>query len=188
MADFTDKFNQKYKETPNSFGEKPMQIVENITKYKKQGAVLDLGVGNGRNTIYLLSKGFNVTGIDSSSEGLQIIKEKASENVNLKLIESDVNKYSPKEKYDIILAIGLLHFLTTDQIDSLVKKMQNWTKSNGLNVIAVRMTQNLLGDLLHIFQENELKEHYTKKNWKILEYKEVQAGTRKIAIIISQKS
>ena len=65
-----------------------------------------------------------------------------------------------EEKFDLVLAVGLLHFLNTKDVNSLISKMRVWTKQGGLNVIAVRMVQNYRQDLPHVFKHDELKEFY----------------------------
>ncbi len=55
---FKNRFDQKYKDSPDTFGTKPMPILEKALEHIHTGKALDLGVGNGRNTLYLLSKSF----------------------------------------------------------------------------------------------------------------------------------
>ena len=181
-SDFSNLFNQKYKGNRDSFGLDPLPVVKESLKYISSGDVLDLGVGNGRNTLYLLSKSFNVTGVDSSEEGIKILKNKVGENPNLEIILTDVMKFEPTKKYDFILAMGLLHFLTEEQGLSLISKIQNWTKNGGINVIGAKMNQNIANNLPHIFKHNELKGYYEKENWFIKFYEEKGAS-----FLIAQK-
>ena len=187
--DFKNRFNEKYKISPGLFGGGPMPIVESALKYISGGDVLELGVGNGRNALYLLSKSFDVTGVDVSKEGLEVLRQEAGKNPKLHLVESDVLKFSSDKKYDLVLAIGLLHFLSLEDIKLLVKRIKEWTRPGGLNVIAVRMTQNLRNDLPHIFASNELKNFYLEDGWEIKEYSEEERGVgRKLASLIAQKN
>ena len=186
--DFKNRFNEKYKMSPGLFGGGPMPVVENALRYVSGGSALELGVGNGRNALYLLSKSFDVTGVDVSGEGLEILRQEAGENPKLHLVESDVLEFSSDKKYDLVLAVGLLHFLNSEDIKLLVGRMKEWTKPGGLNVIAVRMTQNLRNDLPHIFQHDELKSFYLEDGWEIKEYQEKEKGPgRKVASVIAQK-
>lgn len=52
-------------------------LIDSISYFKK-GSVLDLACGDGRNSFFLLSQGFKVTGIDFSNEALQRLKRFAS--------------------------------------------------------------------------------------------------------------
>lgn len=49
---------------------KPEEALVKSIEYFKNGTVLDVACGDGRNTIFLLERGFNVTGIDFSEEAL----------------------------------------------------------------------------------------------------------------------
>jgi tellurite methyltransferase len=185
---FKNRFDQKYKNIPNVFGDKPMPIIEKALEYVSKGTALDLGVGNGRNTIYLLSKGFKVTGVDMSEEGIKLVKSKVPEESDLKLIVSDVLNYETDEKFDFICVIGLLHFLEIEDINTLIGKIKSYTKPGGLNVIGAKMTQNYIGDLPHVFTQGELKEFYTvDNNWIVKEYIEQGGEQRKVAMLIAQK-
>jgi hypothetical protein len=46
------------------FGEKPSPIVEALPKFISSGNALDIGAGDGGNSLYLASQGFNVTAND----------------------------------------------------------------------------------------------------------------------------
>ena len=186
-SDFKNRFDNKYKNTPMVFGGSPMPILEKALEYVSKGDALDLGVGNGRNTTYLLSKNFHVVGVDVSKEGIKLVEDRVSKDSNLELVVSNVLDYEPDKEFDLVCAIGLLHFLDKESINSLIKKMKKYTKKGGINVVAVRMFQNYRGDLPHIFARNELKNYYDEDGWKILEYNEQENGKRKIASLIAQK-
>lgn len=49
-------------------------LVKHIDLFQK-GSVLDLACGDGRNTLYLLENGFDVTGIDFSQSGLDRLRQ-----------------------------------------------------------------------------------------------------------------
>ena len=185
--DFKNRFNEKYKTTPRLFGEEPMPVVRKALTYIDKGKALELGVGNGRNTLFLLANSFEVTGVDMSREGIKILKERAGGNPNLNFIVSDVLEFETTQKFNLVLAIGLLHFLKKDKIDSLIRKMKKWTATGGFNVIATRMVQNFRQDLPHIFSPNELKNYYKDSNWEIEEYEEIEKGERKITSLIARK-
>ena len=64
-------------------------IVQNL-EYLKRGSVLDIACGDGRNSLYLLKNGFEVTGVDFSNKALERFKLFAKRNnyfVNTKQID-----------------------------------------------------------------------------------------------------
>lgn len=185
--DFKNRFDQKYKDNPNVFSGSPMPVLEKALKYISGGTALDLGVGNGRNAIYLLSKNFDVTGVDMSEEGIELLRNRVPEGSKLKLIVSSVLDFETDEKFDLVCAIGLLHFLNVEDINKLIVKIKKLTRDGGINVIAVRMTQNFRQDLPHIFEPNELKNFYVEAGWGIKEYQEMDRRRTKIASLIARK-
>lgn len=186
---FKSRFNQKYKQMPGTFGGDPSEMLRDALKHISTGkSALDLGAGNGRNVFYLLSNGFEVTGVDISKEGLELIKERAEDKSKINLVVSDVTDFDTDEKFDLVTATGLLHFLQKDQIDKVISNMQKFTKSGGVNVIGAKMQQNYRGDLPHVFEPDELRSYYDNGSWKIIEYSEkARRKPAEIATIIAKK-
>ena len=96
-----DRWNKKYDTKVYLFGEKPIPfLVDNIHILKK-GKALDLAMGEGRNGVYLATKGFNVTGFDISEKGLEKAHALAAKNnvkiktqvVDLETVELEPNSY-----------------------------------------------------------------------------------------------
>jgi ubiquinone/menaquinone biosynthesis C-methylase UbiE len=98
-----------------------------ISTLPKGSTVLDLGCGNGRNSIYLAKEGMEVVGIDFSRGLIKIAKNKiewkqVEENVNL--IEGDIDSLPLKdESVDAVLYIATLHHLPTpsERLESLLE-------------------------------------------------------------------
>ena len=188
---FKQNFDSRYKQGGALFGDEPMPLVVKATEIllkqsnddkagqKPSGvehlSALDLGVGDGRNALYLLKQGISVTGVDMSTEALKVLSQKATEYKDrLTLVESDVTKFEFTTQYDMILGLGLLHFLEYDQITKLIKQVQAHTKQSGLNVFAAKMTQNPRGSLPYVFKSGVLKSFYETDGWEILHYTETQ--------------
>ena len=64
-------------------------LVKNII-YLKSGTVLDLACGDGRNSLFLLQEGFNVTGVDFSIKALERLHNFAARN-NYKIYTKKVD-------------------------------------------------------------------------------------------------
>lgn len=97
--------------------------------------VLDLGIGQGRNSIPLAELGFNVTGVDYSSKCLEICKNACSK---LNLIQSDIRTFNiEKNKYDLISSRCVLHFFHKNDTSEVIKNIKDGLKTNGLVYIYV---------------------------------------------------
>ncbi|UCE74052.1 MAG: class I SAM-dependent methyltransferase [Methanomassiliicoccales archaeon] len=90
-----------------------------ISNLPKDSIVLDLGCGNGRNSIHLAKEGMKVIGIDFSRGLIKIAKNKlewkeVANRVNL--IEGDIGSLPlKKESVNAVLYIATIHHLPTPQ-------------------------------------------------------------------------
>jgi ubiquinone/menaquinone biosynthesis C-methylase UbiE len=69
----------------------------------KPQKILDLACGEGTFAVFMAKKGFQVTGVDQSSQMLQIASEKAKkENVNVEFHLHDMRSLSFEKKFDLV--------------------------------------------------------------------------------------
>lgn len=90
-----------YGTAPNDF------LVEHYSSLSEHGRVLCLADGEGRNSVFLASQGFEVTAIDQSAVGLEKAARLARERgVSLTLIQADLADWPlGTEHWDAIVAI-----------------------------------------------------------------------------------
>lgn len=74
-----------------------------ISKLKPQADAhfLDVACGRGRHSIYLNSKGFDVTGIDISDQNLELARE--HQNSSLRFIKHDMREVYKEDYFDIVI-------------------------------------------------------------------------------------
>lgn len=111
---------------------------ENLVSYfdlgiLKQGKALDIGCGNGRNSIYLAHKGFDVYGIDfaktSIDWGKQLAKEQ-SIGVNFSCQSIFDFKCEP-ESFDFIYDSGCFHHIKPHRRNQYLNTVIQLLKSDG---------------------------------------------------------
>ena len=91
-----DYYNTTYRENEDGvFNPAPSGFLTDVVRTLKPGRALDLGMGQGRNTIWLARQGWTVTGVDISDEGIRQANDQAR---TLKLSINTVN--SPIESFD----------------------------------------------------------------------------------------
>jgi SAM-dependent methyltransferase len=105
------------------------------------GAALDLGCGNGRNSVYLAQHGWQVTGVDFVKKAITTARARASAaGVAPRLIEGDVTRLPELlggERFDLFFDFGCLHGL---------KENERVPYADGVNALAgVRATLLLMG-------------------------------------------
>ena len=72
-----DLWNNVYLAPQPTFNTAPLQFLATATKGRTPGKALDVGMGQGRNAVWLATQGWDVTGIDISDRGVAIGIENA---------------------------------------------------------------------------------------------------------------
>ena len=96
-------------------------------KLEPGSQVLDIGCGNGRNSRYLASKGFQVTGIDISPAQVEIAKKRAEKELPENPIQfhvADATKLPFQDgQFSAVLYIATLHHLPSadERLKSLIE-------------------------------------------------------------------
>ncbi|MBI4892779.1 MAG: class I SAM-dependent methyltransferase [Acidobacteria bacterium] len=85
----------------------PSNLVLEATASLKPGAALDVGMGNGRNSVYLARKGWKVTGIDISEAAVKQAQQEAAKlKVEFDARAGDVEKMDlGHSRYDLIVCM-----------------------------------------------------------------------------------
>ena len=126
-------FDEAYKEKKEMFGHPYKELQDYFNNYPIKGSVLDLGCGQGRDSLFLASLGYKVTAIDNSKIGIeQMIHKARNQGLGVNSIVADVQKYKFKEKVDIILFDMLLHSFEKIQPLKLLKKYSGLLNKNGI--------------------------------------------------------
>jgi SAM-dependent methyltransferase len=71
-------FNNIYRTDNPVFSTQPNALVVATVERRKPGRALDIGIGQGRNSVFLALKGWDVTGFDASDEGIAIAQRNAA--------------------------------------------------------------------------------------------------------------
>jgi len=111
-------FDKEYAESIALYGHPYAELQEFFHNYPK-GSVLDLGCGQGRDSIFLASLGYQVTAVDSSQIGIEQMMKHASK---IDGIVANILDWEVKEKFDIILFDMVLHSFEKEQQIELIKK------------------------------------------------------------------
>ena len=158
---------------------------ECLKKYKVSPCTaIDIGAGEGRNSLYLASLGFNVYAIELSEVGAKKILQRAKDyGVEVAVLNTDIVTAS-KNLSDIGFAVALtsLEHMDYDYLLEAVKEIKRILKPGGY-IYAMVFTEDDPGykkDLLnasecalfikHYFKKGELKELFS--DFEILEYSE----------------
>lgn len=134
-----DIWDKKYNNNIYIYGKGPAKFLEeNIQYIPLRSKILDIGMGEGRNAVFLAKKGHHVVGIDISSVAVKKAESLAKEfNVRLNGIVTSFKDFNPPdEEFDVILCF---YFVNKD----LHKKMLKWLKPGGLLIYESFTTNQL---------------------------------------------
>jgi len=139
------------------------------------GKTLDLGCGNGRNSLYLSANGYSVTAWDKNPMSIANIERiKAAEGLdNLEIATVDLNALSFEGEYDFILSTVVMMFLEPQTIPGLIANMQCTTVPGGYNLIVAAMDTDDFPCTVGFpfaFKAGELAEYYS--GWEVVKYNE----------------
>jgi 2-polyprenyl-3-methyl-5-hydroxy-6-metoxy-1,4-benzoquinol methylase len=137
-----------YNKSKNKFywGLRPSPLLKKIIKLAPKGKALDIGGGEGRNSIFLAKNGFKVTAIDLSAEALEKLKNIAQENrlkVSTQVIDVRSFKFSPNQ-YSLIISISTLDFLKKSKAEEIIKKIKKSLVPEGIVYLSVFSTKGPL--------------------------------------------
>ena len=103
-----------YYQTENLFGDPYPELIEFFSPLPR-GPLLHLGCGHGRDAIPLAEMGFNVTGIDISSVGINQLNSVAeSKGLQLKGVVGDIYQFQSFLDFKYVLLDSMFHFLKKD--------------------------------------------------------------------------
>lgn len=139
------------------------------------GKTLDLGCGNGRNSLYLAANGYDVTAWDKNPMSIQnLLSIREAEGLeNLQAAVKDLNTLTIDGEYDFILSTVVMMFLESSTIPRLIPNMQRCTKPGGYNLIVAAMDTDDFPCTVGFpfaFKAGELKNYY--EGWDLLKYNE----------------
>jgi len=126
-------FDETYSKQEEFFGHAYQELQNYFSNHSKKGTLLDLGSGQGRDSLYLASIGYQVTAVDNSMVGIcQTLIKARKMGLKLKTIKADLFNVQLEKKFDIILFDMILHtFKKTQQLE-LLQKFSSYLKFNGV--------------------------------------------------------
>lgn len=135
-VNYDNKFKSNFPLFPPKFDSELKRYLNLL----KENEVLDLGIGQGRNSIPLVDQGFNVTGVDYSQKCLEICKNNCPK---LNLVQSDIRKFKiEKNKFDLIMSRCVLHFFHKNDCYEIIKNIKENLKADGIVYIHVFSTED----------------------------------------------
>jgi len=133
-----NKYESQYREQRGVCGEPFPEIASFFESYPKRAAqVVDLGCGQGRDTLMAARYGHSVLGIDFSKTGIrQMLEDAEAEKLDLEGNVADLTEYVIEGSYDVIILDRVLHMLKEEDRIHLLRQVAEHVAPDGFVLIA----------------------------------------------------
>jgi 2-polyprenyl-3-methyl-5-hydroxy-6-metoxy-1,4-benzoquinol methylase len=101
-------------------------------KGRKPGTALDIGIGEGRNALFLATQGWEVTGFDISDVAVKLAQEAAQQRgVRLEAFVEDADRFDyGRQRWDLVVGM-YMHAVVTRNAETIMESL----KPGGLLVV-----------------------------------------------------
>lgn len=126
-----DMWNATFRGEGSGFNKEPNHLLVETVAKLRPGSALDVAMGQGRNALYLASRGWKVTGVDFSDEGVRLARDAAAaRHLTLDAVNADLDKYDfGTDRWDLVT------FLYVPKRAGWVERAQRSVKRGGLFVL-----------------------------------------------------
>lgn len=179
-----ERWDRKYNSDTYLFGTRPIAFLERHVGLLPKGKALDIAMGEGRNGVFLATKGFEVVGLDISERGLGKARKLAEERgvrITTRVVDLETHQLE-QNAYDVVLCA---YYLQRD----LFPQIKAALKSGGVVLVETYTVDHQKYRPRfrkeYLIHTNELLEIF--KDFKILRYQNVDDGKAAYASILAQK-
>lgn len=160
-----------------TFGSEPNNtIIEFEHLFNKPSNILDVGCGDGKNSLYLAKQGFsNIDAFDLSENAINKLKRLSSNgDININAWVDDLCNFCFTKTYDLIFSFGTLHFVSKDNWHKFILTAKENTTIGGLHIMQLFTDQvpaspDIAPFAVGLASNEEIKELYN--DWNILQFK-----------------
>jgi tellurite methyltransferase len=161
----------------STMGGPSIEIYEIVPALAPGSRVLDLGCGEGRNSLFLAQHGCRVTCIDRSADAIDKVRLAADRlGVEINALVSDIAHLDLDSDYEVVLSHGVLYYLTNMEWRDLLSQAKERTTPGGFNIYSVfifsdrfpRPHEFRSARYTHSLAPRELEEFYS--DWEVIRY------------------
>ena len=135
-----------------------------------RGRVIDLGCGEGRDSVFFAAQGFEVTGVDVSAAGLRKAQRLARERgVAARWLQGDMARLRFEGPFDLVYSCGAIHYVPRRDRARLLVRLKACTRPDGYHAFIVFTGSAIYvekGEVIDYFEPGELARAYA--DWVIL--------------------
>ncbi|MCH5248463.1 MAG: adenylyl-sulfate kinase [Lachnospiraceae bacterium] len=168
----TSYWNTYYQQKPgilnecSSFAREMMNMINSSNTSDGARYLLDLGCGNGRDSVFFADNDLHVIGIDASNVAIEMLQQEHEANDFLEFICDDFVTADVlfQRKYDYCYSRFTLHAINEKQEEQLINNVYKALKKDGLFMIEVRTIHDTIYGKGELVEKNAYiyNEHYRR--------------------------
>ncbi|MEI6152836.1 MAG: class I SAM-dependent methyltransferase [Deltaproteobacteria bacterium] len=205
-------WEKTFSEKTDMFGLEPSYAARRASEaFKEKGGIniLELGGGQGRDTLFLAGEGFRVNVLDYSIEGLKAIREKSQKfgvSQSVVTLQHDIRQNLPFEDAFFDGCFSHMFYcmaLTKAELEFISQEIHRVLKPEGLNIYSVRNTSDVHyqtgihrghdmrevgGFIVHFFSRDKVE--HLAAGYTITSIEEFEEGSlpRRLFLVILKKT
>lgn len=133
----SEYYDEKYTSEESYWGNLPSSMARIFFQRHLSGGnpkLLDIGCGEGRDSVFFAQNGYQVTGFDASDVG---VKKSIALSHELKLsihfFQADINQYRLDTDFEVVFSSGALHYIPLNLREEIVANYKQYTTVGGLH-------------------------------------------------------
>jgi SAM-dependent methyltransferase len=147
-----DFWNEKFKDAKTQFRRQPSPLLVSAIRGRTPGKALDLGMGEGRNTIFLAQNGWDTTGVDLSDVAVGQARIRAADlHLTVHTVIDNLDHYALGQSRWDLIALFYVHAWYHGAKPQSTKRLIAALKPDGLLVM-----EGFAGPEKFMYQPNEL--------------------------------
>jgi SAM-dependent methyltransferase len=161
-------WNGKFSASETAFNRSPSRLLVDAIRGRKPGPAIDLGMGQGRNAIYLAQQGWQTTGVDLADVAVRQANQRALQlGVRLNGVVDSLDHFDiGSSRWDLI-ALFYVHAWYNGTRPASTRRIVQGLRPGGLVVM-----EGFAGRESYMFQPNELLRDFG--GLKILRYEDLE--------------
>ncbi len=176
-------YDERYSRPGLYWGSQPTWLAREVVRSARSlprtpRTLVDLGSGEGRDSIYFARQGFRVWGVDISSVGVRKAERRAAKlGVHVRFLVGDMRTYRLRRRVDVVFSSGALNNLPRRIRATRFEHFKANTAPGGINAMNADVPKpyipaSSMNPFATPFRSGELLGYYG--DWRILDSRQVE--------------
>jgi tellurite methyltransferase len=110
--------------------------------------LLDIGCGEGKDSVFFARCGYQVSAFDISDAGIEKTKRLADKaNVFVDVFKANIWDFRLERKYDILFSSGVLHYIKPEMKEEIFANYKSFTNDGGINAFHLLVDKPFIKDV-----------------------------------------